>query len=215
MSRRRPGREVTVSGYLFPLLVLVTWVALGLAAVVLLGRRGRRSPAWIAIGVVLGPILLPIALELAQRGGMILGRTDPGDTRWAGTVVLAAVDGSGESDDAVADAVRLLVPERTRFVLLTVLDPDDAAHDPDARRSAEELLRSRSGRLPPGSPPAVHEVAMGDPAQVILDRAAADDVDLVVLGRRGRGLSERILGSVADQVVRRSPRPVLLGQARR
>lgn len=204
-----------MSGYLLPVLVVVTWVALGLAAVVLLGRRGRRSPAWIAIGVVLGPILLPIALELAQRGGQVLGATDPGLTRQEGTTVLAAVDGSAESDAAIADVVRLLAAENTRFVLLTVLDPDNAAHDPGARRAADELLQSRSGRLPGGSASAVHEVAMGDPAQVILDRAAADDVDLVVLGRRGRGLSERILGSVADHVVRRSPRPVLLGRAPR
>lgn len=199
---------------LFPMLVLVTWVATGLAAALFLARHGRRSPAWFVIGVALGPILLPIAFELAERDGMLLGRTvaSPGGEA-ASLTVLVAVDGSQESDDALADAARVLAPKGAQFVLLNVLDLDLGENDPVARQDAEALLAKRSAWLPEGSMPAVYEVATGQPAQVILDRAAADAVDLVVLGRRGRGLSELLLGSVADQVVRRSPRPVLLGRA--
>lgn len=203
-----------MSDLVFVVLVLVTWVATGLAAVVFLGRHGRRSPAWWVIGVALGPILLPIAIELAERQGVLLARTvEPDGERRARLTVLVAVDGSRESDDALADAARVLAPKGAQFVLLHVLDPDLGENDPVARRDAEALLTDRSARLPQGSLPAVHEVTTGQPASVILDRAAADAVDLVVLGRRGRGLSELLLGSVADQVVRRSPRPVLLGTA--
>jgi nucleotide-binding universal stress UspA family protein len=200
---------------LFPTLVLVTWVAVGLAAVVYLGRHGRRSPAWFVIGIALGPILLPIALEIAQREGTVLSRSvarNGGAT--AKLTVLVAVDGSEESDEALADAVRLLSPEVARFILLTVLDPDLGENDPQARREAEELLDSRAARIPQGGLPTVLEVVAGEPTHVILDRAAVEDVGLVVLGRRGRGLSQMLIGSVADQVVRRSPRPVLLGNAR-
>ncbi|HEX6248451.1 MAG TPA: universal stress protein [Nocardioidaceae bacterium] len=203
-----------MSGYVFPVLVLVTWVAIGLASVVFLGRHGRRSAAWYAIGVALGPILLPIALELAQREGMLLTRSAPETGEAPRLTVLAAVDGSRESDDSLVDAARVLAPKGAQFILLTVMDPDVGDHDPEARRRAEELLRSRADRLPEGCLPPVFEVASGEPARVVLDRAAAGAVDLVVMGRRGRGLSERILGSVADHVVRRSPRPVLLGSAR-
>ena len=203
-----------LSGIVFPALVLVTWVALGLAAVVFLGRHGRRSRAWYVIGVALGPILVPIAVELAQRDGVLLARTvEPDRDRPPRIRVLAAVDGSRESDEALADVARVLAPEGAQFILLTVLDPDLGENDPDVRRQAEELLTERATRLPAGAPPAVHEVASGEPAQVILARAIADHVDLVVVGRRGRGFSERVFGSVADQVVRRSPRPVLLGTA--
>lgn len=203
-----------MSDLVFVVLVLVTWVATGLAAVVFLGRHGRRSPAWWVIGVALGPILLPIAVELAERQGVLLARTaEPAGERRPRLTVLVAVDGSRESDDALADAGRVLAPKGAQFVLLHVLDPDLGENDPVARRDAEALLTERSAWLPQGSLPAVHEVATGQPASVILDRAAADAVDLVVLGRRGRGLSELLLGSVADQVVRRSPRPVLLGTA--
>lgn len=203
-----------MSDLVFAVLVLVTWVATGLAAVVFLGRHGRRSPAWWVIGVGLGPILLPIAIELAERQGVLLARTaEPDGERRPTLTVLVAVDGSRESDDALADAARVLAPKGAQFVLLHVLDPDLGENDPVARRDAQALLTERSAWLPGGSLPAVHEVATGQPAAVILDRAAADAVDLVVLGRRGRGLSELLLGSVADQVVRRSPRPVLLGTA--
>jgi nucleotide-binding universal stress UspA family protein len=199
---------------LFIVLVLVTWVATGLAAVLFLGRHGRRSPAWFAIGIALGPILLPIALELADRQGILLARTaTPEAARSARLTVLVAVDGSQEADDALADAARLLAPRGAQFVLLNVLDPDVGENDPVARREAEELLAKRSAWLPEGSLPAVYEVVVGEPAEAIVDRAAAEAVDLVVVGRRGHGLSELLLGSVADHVVRRSPRPVLLGTA--
>jgi len=204
-----------MSGYLFPVLVLVTWVTIGLAVALFLGRQGRRSPAWYVIGVVLGPILLPIAVELAQAPGTLLKRVRQDGEVGARMRVLVALDGSQESDDALADAALVLAPQGAEFILLTVLDPDLGENDPGARRTAEELLAARSSRLPPGALPAVYEVAVGQPAGVIVDRAAADAVDLIVLGRRGRGLSQRLLGSVADQVVRRSPRPVLLGTARR
>jgi len=197
---------------LFPILVLVTWVAIGLGSVVILGRHGRRSPAWHVVGVVLGPILLPIALELGREHGVVLSRTEPVLGQVPYRTVLAAIDGSRESEDALEDAARTLAPQGVQFVLLTVLDPDMGENDPDAEREARALLQSRSERLPQGCLPPVHEVAMGDPGSTILDRAGACNADLVVMGRRGRGLSERILGSVADYVVRRSPRPVLLGR---
>jgi nucleotide-binding universal stress UspA family protein len=167
------------------------------------------------IGIALGPILLPIALEIAQREGTVLSRTVPPDVGApARLTALVAVDGSEESDEALADAVRLLAPEGARFVLLTVLDPDLGENDPQARRDAEDLLASRAARIPAGSLPPVREVVAGEPSQVILERAGADAVDLVVLGRRGRGLSQMLVGSVADQVVRRSAHPVFLGSGR-
>lgn len=48
------------------------------------------------------------------------------------------------------------------------------------------------------------------PAEVILEYAAKKDVDLVVMGTHGRrGLGHLFLGSVAEEVVRFSPCPVL------
>lgn len=51
--------------------------------------------------------------------------------------------------------------------------------------------------------------AVGDPAREIVDYAAEQDVDLIVIGSHGRPPMSRILlGSVAETVTRRAPVPV-------
>jgi nucleotide-binding universal stress UspA family protein len=55
----------------------------------------------------------------------------------------------------------------------------------------------------------------GDPADVILERAAALGIDLVITGSRGRrGLARLVLGSVAEKVVRSSHCSVLIARDR-
>ena len=53
-------------------------------------------------------------------------------------------------------------------------------------------------------------VLSGDPAERVLDAACDLDADLIVMGTHGRKrLEHLVLGSVAEQVVRESPAPVL------
>jgi nucleotide-binding universal stress UspA family protein len=53
-------------------------------------------------------------------------------------------------------------------------------------------------------------VKTGDPRTGILEYAAAEKVDLIVMGTRGRtGASHLVFGSVAEHVVRTAPCPVL------
>jgi nucleotide-binding universal stress UspA family protein len=55
-----------------------------------------------------------------------------------------------------------------------------------------------------------HHLSMGDPAAMIVYLAAHKGCDLIVMGTYGRsGLGHLILGSVAEQVVRSAPCPVL------
>ena len=52
---------------------------------------------------------------------------------------------------------------------------------------------------------------VGDPARMLLDYAEKVEADVLVIGRRGAGLLERImLGSVANRVVHDAQCPVLL-----
>jgi len=53
-------------------------------------------------------------------------------------------------------------------------------------------------------------VVQGDPAEEILKYVEAQQIDLVIMGTHGRkGLDRVLFGSVADEVVKRSPVPVL------
>jgi universal stress protein A len=54
------------------------------------------------------------------------------------------------------------------------------------------------------------QVVVGVPHQKILETAAAEQVDWIVMATHGRtGLSHLVMGSVAERVVRTAPCPVL------
>ncbi|MEF8802511.1 MAG: universal stress protein [Halolamina sp.] len=57
------------------------------------------------------------------------------------------------------------------------------------------------------------QLATGAPADRIVDRAEVEDVDLIVIGSHGRkGVSHVLLGSVAEKVIQRASRPVLVAK---
>lgn len=202
----------SASGVVLVAAVAVIWVSLGLGAVIYLGRHGLRSPSWMLVAIVLGPIFVPIALELPSRQPALLAQQTPDSAGVSGRVrVLAAIDGSRESVEATRIAARALAGEHSYFTLLAVIPPDIVEDLEAAKSKAQGHLDAAAAELPTGTPAPQTEIRTGDPAQVIIDRAAADTVDMIVIGRRGRGLSRKVFGSVAERVVRSSPRPVLLG----
>ena len=55
----------------------------------------------------------------------------------------------------------------------------------------------------------------GSPGESVVEAAASEQVDLVVVGSHGRGSMGRLLiGSVSDHVVRHAPCPVLVVRTR-
>ena len=57
-------------------------------------------------------------------------------------------------------------------------------------------------------------VEVGLPAETIIDYAAGNEIDLIVMSTHGRtGLSRWVYGSVADKVLRGAPCPVFLVRA--
>ncbi len=196
----------------YPVLVLVIWISLGVSTVIFFfARHGRRSSLWYVVGLVLGPMLIPIAAEMERRSDRLMRwKVDGSRGESVATLkVLGAIDGSDESDRAVRELSRICARPGTHIVLITSLDPDLAG--PDEQRAAQQLLEVRASWLEDSATSVECEVAAGDPVQAILASARANEVDLLFLGRRGRGLSPRMLGSVATQVVKRATTPVLLG----
>ena len=197
-------------------LFLVGWVAAGMVAVVLvLYRRGHREGSWLLLGAVLGPLILPIAVERARRSSQRLERrvepiVDEADSG-RGPCVLIGVDGSPESEEAVRAAVRLVAPVAGRVLLSTVVSADAADGGADDQLASARALLSRHRRELPGGTVAVEtQIVAGQPGAALLELADAEDVDLVVVGRRGRGLSRAVLGSAAAALTTGARCPVLL-----
>ena len=60
------------------------------------------------------------------------------------------------------------------------------------------------------SVPYRHFLITGEPANAILRLAEEEEVDMIVMSTAGRsGLSRAVLGSTAEQIVRRAPCSVL------
>lgn len=59
------------------------------------------------------------------------------------------------------------------------------------------------------------EILEGHPAEAIVELARSRDVDLIIVGSRGRGaIAGAVLGSVSEAVVHRADRPVLVVKPR-
>ncbi len=81
----------------------------------------------------------------------------------------------------------------------------DAEFEAETRRRLEAIAQEKLAEVS-------HEVfvASGNAAPEILNLAAEQHIDLIVMGTHGRkGVSHFFLGSVAQRVVRESPVPVL------
>lgn len=139
--------------------------------------------------------------------------------------VLVPVDFSPCSKHAVEVAASLAGRAGVRVTLLHVLQLP-SVHTPemsmpvyfeDIEGAAQRQLEEWAGVVrAKASVPVVTRTLLGQPAAEILTSLDADpSVDLVVIGSHGRkGLGRLLLGSVAEQVVRHAPCPVLVARER-
>jgi nucleotide-binding universal stress UspA family protein len=139
--------------------------------------------------------------------------------------IVAAIDFSETSDEALRVACELASSQGSTLHLLHVIPDarqqawsveapglDFSALQQESVADAERVLAART--LPATSPVAhvVRKVVSGLPAAREIDQyAASQGADLIVVGTHGYGPVRRlVLGSVADQVVRMAPCPVLM-----
>ena len=97
---------------------------------------------------------------------------------------------------------------------MSVVDPDAAdGPDDDPRRvRARAMLVERAAWFEPAAP-AGHvtiEVVAGQPSRALEAVAEAEGASMIVLGRRGAGLTRHVLGDVATRLGRHATVPVLL-----
>jgi nucleotide-binding universal stress UspA family protein len=125
-------------------------------------------------------------------------------------------------------ALGLALRERATLLLLHVLTPPSpfvpvGGEAPSsylalldaARRDARRRLAALLGRARAAGARARARLVAGGPADEILKAGRGWRPDLIVIGTHGRGGVRRFLmGSVAEQVVRRASRPVLTMRGR-
>jgi nucleotide-binding universal stress UspA family protein len=188
------------------------------ADAIVIGVAGKGVPAWQALDVqeVLRATPCPV-LCIPGRAVSTTRLIQPVRS------VLVASDLSDRARAAMPRAYSLLREAGGQVELLHVHAPLSGAGAlstapvgdplPDARR--HDLQRQLRASVPQdadvrGIVTRTH-VLEGDAAEVILQTAERLGVDVVALASHGRsGLGRALLGSVAEQVARHSPRPVLI-----
>lgn len=192
-----------------------------------------RGPAANAL-VHLAARRSPIALVLGSRGlgafeGMVLGSVSKHclDHSSVPVVVLphgwdeatplrslvVGVDGSPGAKAALAWATELAAASGAVVLVASVLPYDQSELQDEVYRSLVIVAESDLERWcePLRAAQVEHRpllVKGADPREALVDLAEEEDADLLVVGARGSGpLSRLLLGSVANEVTRRSTRP--------
>ena len=144
-------------------------------------------------------------------------------TEWSPDTIIVGVDGSDQSIRAASIAAAMARVHEARLHVVTVVRPPEGwwgvvGAPPPAdvlSRSMADAQRSVLDRTIDHLDATGIEVTsaeeIGDPASSLVSLAAEMDADLLVVGRRGAGMVERlILGSVADRVAHDATCPVLI-----
>jgi nucleotide-binding universal stress UspA family protein len=136
--------------------------------------------------------------------------------------VAVGTDGSGTADKAVEFAIEMAARYEARIVFISAYvpvresrlhreardAPEDLqwsinpAEDVDATlRECEERAEARGLRW-------ASEAREGDPAKILVDLAASNDADVLVIGNKG--MQRKVLGSVPNTVSHNAPCSVVI-----
>jgi nucleotide-binding universal stress UspA family protein len=139
--------------------------------------------------------------------------------------ILSPTDFSTTAGAALKQAEGLALATGAEIVLLHVLHepifaltegagfaPPSIAETYDA--AMRKKLEDEADQLRSQGTHVTAKLTRGTPHEAIVEAAEQEHVDLIVIGTHGRrGLSQLLLGSVAERVVRTSTRPVMTVRA--
>lgn len=142
---------------------------------------------------------------------------------WNPQKIVAAVDGSTQSTHGAQLAIDMARASGATVTLITVVRPPEgwwgltgSPPTPQAMADAvlagqREVLDSTLADLDREGVEVETIELGGDPAGVIIATCQEMDADLLVVGRRGAGLVERLMmGSVSDRIAHEAPCPVII-----
>jgi nucleotide-binding universal stress UspA family protein len=129
--------------------------------------------------------------------------------------ILHPTDFSAYSEHALELAAALARDYQARLIIMHAVEPMAIGFDgmvvPRSEEELDALHRKLEEVRPKNRDIAVqHEFVKDDPVTAILRTIAGENCDLVVMGTHGRtGLGRLLMGSVAEQIVRKAACPVL------
>ncbi len=193
-------------------IVAAVWVAVGVVCAFIMRRRGHDFYVWLALGTVLGPLVVPLALERARFHGALEkeSETIPTPPR-RGFDVVAGIDGSDESLAAVGSALDLFGESVTSLAIVTVLDYDSesSAAGSEPREEAQAILDSAAAGT--GLDFVRTDILYGRADRALAEFARTHGAELIVVGARGHGATEALFGSITERLVGACEVPVYVG----
>ena len=131
--------------------------------------------------------------------------------------ILVPLDGSQCAENIIPTVEKLAIDFKADISLLRValahtfpgMDPTDA--EVKVIREAEEYLAKVEERLKAKGFKVDTHIRYGNDAEEILNHAAQKDIGLIAMSSHGNGGVKRFfLGSVAEKLLRHSPKPIYL-----
>jgi nucleotide-binding universal stress UspA family protein len=131
--------------------------------------------------------------------------------------ILVPLDGSDCAENILTTVEKLAAELKASIALLRVAyahpfpGADPLESEAKVVREAEEYLFGLEERLKAKGFKVHSHVRYGDEAEEILDHVGLKDIDFIAMSTHGRsGVKRWLLGSVAEKVIRHSPKPVFL-----
>jgi nucleotide-binding universal stress UspA family protein len=143
--------------------------------------------------------------------------------------IILAIDDLKSSEAAMQAVITRARPQDTEILVLHVVEPPSLmvarqmrSHNPDLKalwqeteQQAQAMVRTAAQRLRSKGLSASSVVVKGDPKSRIIDVAAKQEADLIVLGSHGRkGVDRFLMGSVSEAVARYAPCSVEIARIR-
>lgn len=132
--------------------------------------------------------------------------------------ILVPVDGSEGSDRAVAQAIAMAEVLAAKLHFLYVANINQLAINAclseailEAVTKAGNVILERAMEMVPTGIDKESYSETGSPAVVILDYAATNNIDLIIMGSRGLGVVKGVLlGSISQYVIEQAKCPVMV-----
>jgi nucleotide-binding universal stress UspA family protein len=169
------------------------------ADVIIMGRHGRKGLLKLLVGSMTSRII---------GRGFPRVQVVPKDASISGEKVLLATDGSEFSQLAVEEAISMGQNCTTLKEIYVISVAAGEGELDIAKQRADDACAQMKGKI--GDVQCVGMALVGRPTEVITTIAQEKNVDLILMGGRGKGLSKLLMGHVTEKVIGRAHCAVLV-----